>query len=980
VKLIGTAKRQRTEERAYRVFISYRHSDPATVGSDGEFARWLQRRLETYSFPRRLVGVTTSAGVIPARLGLVFRDEDYLPAGPELDLLIERALRGSENMVVLCSPAAAASPWVNKEIAFFKALQAEAANGDGTKRQILAVIIDGEPHASDPKLECFPPTLKVQVDAAGHLTSIPSNPLAPDIRRDGRDNAALRLIAGLFSLDFEDLVAREEQRRREFRRRSILLFSVGIMLTALAVAGLVGTAFLGWRNALARSDLIAANALQALLNNKTEEGLMIALSAAPPPEGGILPLRPTAQQAVATAVLASENLHAVLQDSGREVTVVKPFHRSSRVLVSGMDGRVNVFDIQNGNPIRTLRESGEPIRLGAVSPDDKLVAVAPTSGPVVIWPTEGRDPPVELAFGDNEPTAIHFSPNGRWLVVASERSVRMWEVGRWSSVRDIEDGGTAMAVSPYSTQLVVGNGEGTVTAYAIGGGALLWQTQLHDGLITALAFASDGTRFVAASLDRSAKLGDATTGQQLGQTMRTSGPTLAVAFSPDGTWVATTSTDGEIGLFDGKTGHQRLFYPTNGGWTKAVSFSTDGKKLAAGSRARTITVISIPDAEERLIFRGHQGEVLALSFAGSGEDLVSGGSDGSVRVWSTVDRRRRCKASFRGFEGRKIVLAGNTEVAAIQARDGAVKIFRLSDCTEVSVLNEHGGPVSSIAMSADGSQAALLKTESWEVWATASATQVDEGKISSATSIALGAGALAVESGGKIALWSLGEKQPRGSVDLHQNAQQIAISPDGRFIGAALADATFAVLRPEGSVLGRHPGSLSDAKWIVFSPFRDQALLGNDAGVVKLIRSLADNTPAEPLATEVSAAQFIAHNTLAYLSSKGVLHALNSETLEELYSYQAVPLTVVASAISAHHSLVSLSSFGDDMIVRNVLPAGLPLVAYGCAIRPIGNQRAMLGQTFQKLSVILGQLLPCDTSSTLEQIMRLLTFAADRSH
>ena len=38
MKLIGTAKRQRTEERAYRVFISYRHSDPATVGSDGEFA------------------------------------------------------------------------------------------------------------------------------------------------------------------------------------------------------------------------------------------------------------------------------------------------------------------------------------------------------------------------------------------------------------------------------------------------------------------------------------------------------------------------------------------------------------------------------------------------------------------------------------------------------------------------------------------------------------------------------------------------------------------------------------------------------------------------------------------------------------------------------------------------------------------------------------------------------------------------------
>lgn len=109
-----------------------------------------------YSFPRKLVGVATSLGIVPDQLGLAFRDEDYLPAGPALDSLIERALRNSENLVVLCSPAAAASPWVGKEIAFFKALQVQAI-GDGNSRRVFALIVSGEPNASDPKLECFPP-------------------------------------------------------------------------------------------------------------------------------------------------------------------------------------------------------------------------------------------------------------------------------------------------------------------------------------------------------------------------------------------------------------------------------------------------------------------------------------------------------------------------------------------------------------------------------------------------------------------------------------------------------------------------------------------------------------------------------------------------------------------------------------------------------------------------------------------------------
>jgi WD40 repeat protein len=981
LKPIRTKERWRPEDRAYRVFISYKHSDSNSFGSDSEFSRWLQRRLEAYTFPRKLVGVTTSTGIVPARLGSVFRDEDYLPAGPELDVLIERALRRSENLVVLCSPAAAASPWVSKEIAFFKSLQTHSMDGDGISRPVFALIVDGEPHAPDPRRECFPPALKVQVDAAGHMTSIPANPLAPDIRRDGRENAVLRLIAGLCGLDFEDLIAREEQRRREFRRRSIFFFAVGIVLSALAFVGLTGTVFMGWRNALARSDLIAAYAGQAMLGSRTEEGLLIGLSAAPPASGNVLPLRPAAQQAIASAVIATENLKVVLQDSGLEVRVVKPFHQSSLVLTAGMDGAAKLFDIHSGKTIRALRESGQPIRLGAVSPDDKLIAVAPTSGPVLIWVAEDTSPPFELAFDRDEPTSIEFSPDNRWLVVASAKAIRMWRIGDWLNVHEIDSGGMIVAISPDGTKLIVGNGEGAVAGFAIEGGPALWQKQTHESSITGLAFASDGTRLMTSSLDRSAKLLDPVTGEQLSQPMRASGPILAAAFSPDSGMVATTSADGTVELFDGKSGRNRLFYPTNAGWTAALAFSRDGKLLAVGSRNRTITVIRTSDAKGDLVLRGHQGEVLALSFSGSSGELVSGGSDGSIRVWSVVDRRTRCEVNSRSLEGRKVVLASTADIAAVQGRNGTIGIFRLFDCTRISTLDTHSDTISSMAISPDGSQLALLTSRGWEIWATASGTPITEVKLDSANSVALSMTELAVAVGTKVKLWSLSEtKQPQRNIELPQDIQQIAISPDGQFIGAILVDGTFAVTHADGSVVGLHPSSLKDATWIVLSLFGNQALLGNEGGAVMLIRNLADNAPAETFANNVSTAQFYVENAIVYLSFDGMLHALDTNTLDELYTYRSVPRTETASNISPNHTLVSLGDFGNEMTVRNVLPVGPPLVAYGCKIRPVGSERVLATQAFQKLSASLGLLLPCDTSSIFYQLLQLVTFATDRRH
>src|ERR1051325_7273670 len=118
----------------YWAFLSY-------SSKDAVFAKKLHRCLERYSYPRDLVGRPGRDGPVPKKIFPVFRDREELPLSADLGSTIEDALRASRYLIVVCSPHAAKSRWVNEEIRHFKTL--------GRSDRLLALIIDGEPNAAD---------------------------------------------------------------------------------------------------------------------------------------------------------------------------------------------------------------------------------------------------------------------------------------------------------------------------------------------------------------------------------------------------------------------------------------------------------------------------------------------------------------------------------------------------------------------------------------------------------------------------------------------------------------------------------------------------------------------------------------------------------------------------------------------------------------------------------------------------------------
>ena len=205
----------------YRAFLSYSHRDKA-------WGKWLHAALEAYRVDKDLVGRDTPAGPVPKTLRPIFRDREDFSAGHSLTEQTIAALEASNFLIVICSPSATQSKYVNEEVRRFK-MSARA-------ERVIPVIVSGEP--GDPARECFPRALQYKVGADGQITGEREEPIAADARAqgDGKEIAKQKVIAGLLSLGLDEIVRRAERARHRRNRFWAALAGVFLLL-AVAASG-----------------------------------------------------------------------------------------------------------------------------------------------------------------------------------------------------------------------------------------------------------------------------------------------------------------------------------------------------------------------------------------------------------------------------------------------------------------------------------------------------------------------------------------------------------------------------------------------------------------------------------------------------------------------------------------------------------------------------------------------------------------------
>ena len=213
----------------YRAFISYSHADTA-------WAKWLHRALEGFTHRQGPRGPRDGDRSDPQGAPPHLPRPRRLHRGP-CALPTRRSPRSmrSAALIVICSPAAAKSHYVNEEIRLFKSRHPD--------RPVVPLIVAGKP--GDPELECFPPALKFKLDAKGRITKRKVELLAADAREEG-DGKSARARQGrrrTARLSSDDIFRRaERERRRKGRVRNGIIATLAI----LAVAA-TGSAIYAWQ-------------------------------------------------------------------------------------------------------------------------------------------------------------------------------------------------------------------------------------------------------------------------------------------------------------------------------------------------------------------------------------------------------------------------------------------------------------------------------------------------------------------------------------------------------------------------------------------------------------------------------------------------------------------------------------------------------------------------------------------------------------
>ena len=202
---------------AYDAFISYSHA------RDKPIATALQSVVQKLGKPwyRR-------------RALRLFRDDTGLTATPHLWPSIERALERSRFLILLASPEAAISPWVEKELAWW-------INHNGAET-VLVALTDGElswdGEAGDFRLSPpppLPPALKDRFAEEPRWIDLRSYRDGASARDTKFADLAADFAAAIHGVPKEDLLSQEVRQQRRALR--LAWSGVGTLILFLALAG-----------------------------------------------------------------------------------------------------------------------------------------------------------------------------------------------------------------------------------------------------------------------------------------------------------------------------------------------------------------------------------------------------------------------------------------------------------------------------------------------------------------------------------------------------------------------------------------------------------------------------------------------------------------------------------------------------------------------------------------------------------------------
>ncbi|HEV3471234.1 MAG TPA: TIR domain-containing protein, partial [Pyrinomonadaceae bacterium] len=827
----------------FKAFISYSHA------GDGELAPAVQRALHRLAKPWYRL-----------RAMRVFRDQTNLSVSPGLWNSIESALRNSEFFLLMASPPAARSPWVEKEVDWWLTQR--------SAQTFLILLTDGQ-IAWDGAARDFDWAATTALPAR-LSKAFAEEPLYIDLRwakrgeqlsaRHSQFRAAILEVAATLlnrpkdELDGEDV--------RQYRRTKRIAWA-GVA----ALAGLLAAALLAAYLATQQRDLAVSRALvaraEAVLPLNPELSLLLAQEA--------VRVRADEQAEYALREVLARHPLRVIHHGAPGSTVVAEFVGPGLILAAEPGKSAAVWGAADGRRAAELSATAGDTLVASTS-----LAGTP-AGPLVALPTGEAaftvyDPKLGRAVSELPGSYPRFSRRGNVLVADDGGgSLRQWEV---PSLRERRP--------PLALP------EGYALRDVSADGDLLFLAEPME-VSAALVVAAGSGRTLAKLPTRVLREGD--------------------VFSTDGGLVLTERMSGGLELWDSRSGRKArdLERSHDIGWTSYVAFGPDGELLVTGNRQGELHVWRVATGEFSGTLAAHRNDILKIAFSPDGKTMLTAAADGTACLWDTGSMRVLVRLGGKGDDAWDVSFAPDGAHFLTTHADGTVRVWHREVWYPSLTLPGEPAAVSDdglLVLAAERDEQIVLRdarTGQLKVAFEESAGEVEAVALSARARLAA-----AAADGRPVTLWDAESgRVSRRLAEASAGATALAFSPDENRIATGHRGGEVRLWDAHGGgLLGEWPGSDAVVTKLVFTPDGETCVVARSGGPaqVRSVRTGEVLMEVEAAGEDVSIedVSLSADGSLLLAAEGKVVHAWDVAGRRRLYT------------LAGHTDEVSRSAFSRD--------------------------------------------------------------------